>query len=66
MAVSFIEHACRVKADEEGIEAAAYTVSAMAGGVPQYKGEFKVDRPFMFLIKGYDNSLYFCGIVNQL
>ena len=50
--VSQIEHAARVKTDEEGVEAAAFIT-------------FTVDRPFYFAITGYTGDLLFTGVVND-
>lgn len=63
-----IQHAARVTIDEEGVEAAAFTVEMMAGGVlpPEDQVDFVLDRPFIFMIKGNDGSILFIGIVNQL
>lgn len=67
--VSKIEHTARVKIDEEGCEAAAYTIllaetSAMLSDDDVV--EFVVDRPFMFVIRGQSGVILFNGIVNQL
>ena len=63
-----IQHAARVTIDEEGVEAAAFTVELMAGGglPPEEQVDFVLDRPFIFMIKGNDGSILFIGIVNQL
>ena len=66
ISVSKIEHACRVKADENGLEAAAYTVEIMIGGSLRQSVDLTFDRPFFFAVKtAFDNTLFFCGIVNQ-
>lgn len=65
--VSDILHAARVKADEEGVEAAAFTVSMVdttALVEPQII-DFTVDRPFMFVMVGEDGTFLFTGIVNR-
>ncbi|MBP1555711.1 MAG: hypothetical protein J6U30_06495 [Oscillospiraceae bacterium] len=61
-------HAARVTVDEEGVEAAAFTVLAMAEGafLPEDEVDFVLDRPFIFLIKGIDGQILFAGIVNQI
>ncbi len=62
------QHAARVKMDEEGCEAAAYTVmmteevSALA---PGEEVDFILNRPFLFAITGADGLPLFVGIVNQ-
>lgn len=65
--VSQVEHAARVKIDEEGCEAAAYTVIVACGSAmpPSEEVEFTVDRPFLFVITGRDGLPLFIGVVNQ-
>lgn len=61
-------HGVRVKIDERGCEAAAYTVMAATGAPPPPDEEvdFTLDRPFLFVITGADGLPLFVGIVNQL
>ena len=66
--LSSADHAARVKIDEEGVEAAAYTVMVFAGAAmpPSEEVDFTLDRPFVFLITNSDGSLpLFAGIVNN-
>ena len=65
--VTNIEHAARAKIDEEGVEAAAYTVIVRAGGAmpPEEQVDFILDRPFIFAITGEDGLPLFVGIVNN-
>ena len=64
--VSSVTHAARVKIDEEGCEAAAFTVIiAQNTSMPAEPIEFKVDRPFAFAITGSDGLPLFTGIVNE-
>lgn len=65
--VSQVEHAARVKIDEEGCEAAAYTVIVMCGSAmpPSEEVDFVADRPFLFVITGRDGLPLFIGVVNQ-
>ena len=61
--------AARVKIDEEGVEAAAYTElvcadSAMMEVPPTV--EMDLDRPFLFVIFDYNNIPLFVGTVNAL
>ena len=61
--------AARVKIDEEGVEAAAYTElvcadSAMMEVPPTV--EMDLDRPFLFVIFDYNNIPLFVGAVNTL
>lgn len=62
------KHAARVKIDEDGCEAAAYTVlapeaTAMMG--PEDEIDFTLDEPFVFAITGIDGLPLFVGLVNQ-
>lgn len=66
-AVSQLEHAARVKTDEDGIEAAAFT-AAMVGATSIMENEtmdFNVDHPFLFAVQGEDGSVLFTGLVNS-
>lgn len=65
--VSQAAHAARVKADEEGVEAAAFTAMAAAGAVmpPEEEIDFVLDRPFLFAITGLDGAPLFIGVVND-
>ena len=66
--VSKVQHAARVKVDEEGCEAAAYTVVMVdAGGAapPEEEVDFVLDRPFLFAITGDSGLPLFTGVVNQ-
>ena len=60
-------HAARVKIDEEGVEAAAYTVMMACGAAlpPEEEIDFVLNRPFLFVIVSHDNLPLFAGIVNQ-
>lgn len=60
-------HAARVKIDEEGVEAAAYTVMMASGAAmpPEDEVDFVLDRPFLFVITSHDNLPLFAGIVNE-
>lgn len=61
-----IDHGVRVKIDEEGVQAAAYTVIRGAGSAmpPDEKVDFVLDRPFAFVISLDYNVPLFAGIVN--
>ena len=63
--LSKVHHAARVKADEEGVEAAAYTVMAVTGAAmpPEERVAFTLDRPFIFLLRGDDGAPLFVGVV---
>ena len=65
--VSEIHHAARVTADENGVEAAAFTV-IMVKASGFFMGdpiEFICDRPFIFTIANPDGLVWFAGSVNQ-
>lgn len=66
--VSTVQHAARVKVDEEGCEAAAYTVVMMEAGAampPDDEVDFTLDRPFLFAVTGDSDLPLFTGVVNQ-
>lgn len=65
--LSGIMHDVRVKIDEEGIEGAALTVSAVAGDPmpPDEKVDFILDRPFVFAVTTYNDCPIFAGVVNE-
>lgn len=60
------KHAARLKTDEEGIEAAAYTVliTNETGIFIDDPIEFTADRPFFFSLQAADGSPLFEGVVN--
>ena len=68
--VSAVEHAARVKVNEEGCEAAAFTAimaeatSAMIEPLPIV--EMNLNRPFGFLITGVNGLPLFMGTVNTV
>ncbi len=68
--VSRITQSARVKIDEKGCEAAAYTEIAMsktAFDPNEYPTiEMNLNRPFLFAITGEDNLPLFVGIVNSV
>ena len=67
VALSSAEHAARVTIDEKGVTAAAFTNLDYAGaGMPEGKVDFKLDRPFMFIITGKGSMPLFVGIVNAV
>lgn len=65
--LSRVNHAARVKVDEEGVEAAAYTVMVFAatGMIPEDELDFTLDKPFVFIITGSEDLPLFAGIVNN-
>ncbi len=65
--VSQALHAARVKIDEEGCEAAAYTVMTVDTESMFMGDEITLvfDRPFVFVITGENGLPLFTGVVNQ-
>lgn len=65
--VSQVKHDARVKIDEEGCEAAAYTLMTMESACepPEEEVEFVLDRPFLFAITAENGLPLFVGVVNQ-
>ena len=65
--VSEARHAARVKVDEEGVEAAAYTVMDVkaTGMLMGDEIDFTLDRPFLFAVTGEDGLPLFVGVVNR-
>ena len=70
VAVTQVQHAARVKIDEKGCEAAAFTAvrgdaqSAAPEDLPVI--EMDLNRPFAFMITGVDGLPLFVGTVNTL
>lgn len=65
--LSQVKHAARVKVDEEGCEAAAYTM-LMVTATSARLGEpidFILDRPFIFVITSDTGATLFAGVVEQ-
>ncbi len=63
------DNAVRVAVDEKGVSAASFIVMDYCGAaMPQEYPviDFKLDRPFIFLIENNDDMVLFCGIVNSL
>lgn len=65
--VDRITHAARVKIDEDGLTAAAYTLILYAGSAmpPGEEVDFTLDRPFLFYVESRDGLPLFTGIVNE-
>lgn len=62
-------HAARVSVDEDGVEAAAYTVMLANAGAtaPTDEIDFVLDRPFLFMLTGVDGQQpLFVGVVNHV
>ena len=67
LSLSEATHSVRVKIDEEGCEAAAFTVMALAGAAmpPTEEVDFVLDRPFLFVITSDSGLPLFIGVVNR-
>lgn len=65
--VGGVAHGVRVKIDEEGVSAAAYTVIPAAGSPapPDDEVYFTLDRPFGFVITLDNATPLFAGVVNN-
>lgn len=66
-ALSSATHAARVKVDEEGVEAAAFTILTTEDTAvePPEPLDFVLDRPFLFTVSGATGSMLFAGVVNH-
>jgi len=64
-----VMHSARVKIDEEGVEAAAYTVMMTEGAAlppePEEIVDFVLDRQFLFAIRTDNGMTLFAGIVEN-
>ena len=66
LAVTKAKHAARVKIDEEGCEAAAFTVIANdSAAMINDEIDLCFDRPFLFLVTAENEQPLFAGIVND-
>ena len=60
-------HGARVTVDEKGCKAAAFTmILCGATSAPLDEIDFVLDRPFVFVINGYDGLPLFIGTVNNI
>ena len=68
IAVDKVQHSARVKIDEEGCEAAAFTVvmAEATGAFIDEPIDFTLDRPFLFVINGAGGTPLFVGVVNEI
>lgn len=66
--VNKINHTVRVKIDEEGVAAAAYTALELCGSAapPEDEVDFVLSRPFAFVINLTGAAPLFAGIVNEI
>ena len=51
--------------DENGVEAAAYTIVTCGAMLPEDEITFTLDRPFLFVIRTYTGVPVFIGVVEQ-
>ena len=66
LVVSEAKHSARLKTDEKGLEAAAYTkITITFGGYLTDQVDFTLDRPFGFVMTGQSNAPLFAGVVNE-
>ncbi len=65
--LSSIRQATRVAIDEEGVTAASFVEMMKAGAAlpPEEEMDFVLDRPFVFVVTGYDQVPLFMGVVQQ-
>lgn len=64
--VSDMVHAARVAIDEEGVTAAAMTLTYCGSAMPPEPIAVTFDRPFLFIITGVDDAPLFMGTVCQI
>jgi len=66
--VSRVSHGVRVTADEEGVEAAAFTevIGTGAAMPPEDEMDFTLDRPFLFVLESASGLPLFVGVVNNV
>lgn len=66
--VDEINHGMRIKIDEQGVSAAAYTtiIGNGAAAPPDKKVNFTLDRPFAFAVTLDNQTILFAGVVNTL
>ena len=66
--VAQIKHDTRVKLDEYGVEAAAFTMisAETTAALEEEYMDFVLDRPFLFAICGNEDDILFAGVVNTV
>ncbi len=69
-AISRVLQESYIGVDENGVEAAAYTMVVMAEGCALYdeelpKIDFHLERPFLYVIESYDCTVFFIGTVTE-
>lgn len=64
--VDFLNQSCRIKVDEEGVEAASITLGQLDGAdMPDESGKLKfhADRPFVYMIQDISSgAIFFTGV----
>lgn len=64
--VSEIKQGTSISIDENGCEAAAFTQIDMCGaGLPEGHADMILDRPFIFVITGINDTPLFIGVINN-
>lgn len=65
--VSKISHAARIRTDEDGLEAAAFTLVSVDnyGLIPQNPIEITLDRPYVMAVSGVSEAPLFISVVND-
>lgn len=65
--ISNIKQQTHIAIDEKGVEATAFTKIDYNGSAPPNENvaEMILDRPFIFAIKSYDDTILFIGVVNN-
>lgn len=64
--ISEIKQSSYISIDELGVEAAAFTqIDYCGSAMPEGRADMILDRPFIFVITGIDNSPLFIGIINN-
>ena len=65
--ISKVDHAAVVEIDEQGVSGAAYVDMAICGsGMPNENLEITLDRPFLFVVTGWDGAVLFSGVVRNI
>ncbi len=65
--VEDISHGVRVKVDEEGVEAAAFTkLDFEATALIQKEVDFVLDRPYAYVLQSKDGSMLLAGQITEI
>lgn len=64
--VSDVKQEATISIDENGCEAAAFTqIDIYGSAMPQGHADMILDRPFIFVITGFNNTPLFVGVINN-